>query len=81
MLDSDTRRRDRKQYYSWSVKLTGHYNNLLKFIEELEFGDNFLVIEGISISEGGSKNIEPIYELKILCLKKGDNDTDSKTSK
>jgi hypothetical protein len=81
LLDSDTKKRGRSHYYSWRVKLTGPYNNLLKFIEELEFGDNFLIIEDISIIEGGSKNIEPVYDLKILCLKKGDNETDSKTSK
>ena len=61
-----------QSYHIWDVRFNGSFQNLLKFIEEVETGRKFVIIEEITVTQSRQENkSQPIYNMVFLCLKKG----------
>lgn len=61
-----------KLYYTWNVRLTGSFPDVLYMIDGIEHNQRFLVVEEINITRGRSTADSPaaVYDLVFLGIKK-----------
>ncbi len=64
-----------KTYYTWTVMFSGNFQDVMRFIDEIEHNRRFLMIREISvISRGTGPEDKPLYDLVFRGIKKDDGD-------
>jgi Tfp pilus assembly protein PilO len=69
-LERQSGKKESENYYTWNVKVTGSFNDVVDMIDEIEHNKRFLTLEEITITRGKREDEKVLYDLVLLGLKR-----------